>query len=128
MFDDQSKQFVTPELAAKLLEKGYSCGDVSVECRTHHNNQNTYYMEMEFPSNLPRIDDVLLWLRDKKGVFIEISMDYLGYKLKVKPYNKVSLNAINTKVFDYTIAYIKNFKEYRDAALKGIETAIEEVI
>jgi hypothetical protein len=83
---------------------------------------------MELPSNLPRIDDVLFWLRDKKGVFIEISMDYLGYKLKVKPYNKVSLNAINTKVFDYTIAYIKNFKEYRDAVLKGIETAIEEVI
>lgn len=126
MFDDQSKQFVTPELAAKLLEKGYSCGDVSVECRTRQNNQNMYYMEL--PSNLPRIDDVLLWLRDKKGVFIEISMDCLGYKLKVKPYNMVLLNAINTKVFDYTIVYIKNFKEYRDAVLKGIETAIEEVI
>jgi hypothetical protein len=126
MFDDQSKQFVTPELAAKLLEKGYSCGDVSVECRTHQSNQNMYYMEL--PSNLPRIDDVLLWLRDKKGVFIEISMDCLGYKLKVKPYNTVLLNAINTKLFDYTIVYIKNFKEYRDAVLKGIETAIEEVI
>lgn len=121
MFDDQSKQFVTPELAAKLLEKGYSC-NVSVECHMHQNSQNLFYMD------LPRIDDVLLWLRDKKGVFIEISMDCIGYKLKVKPYNTVSLNAINTKVFDYTIVYIKNFKEYRDAALKGIETAIEEVI
>ena len=110
-----NKFYVTKDVAEKLRAKGYYREyDVTSEWV-----EGIFYQVEDGTFHLPRIDEVLAWLREEKKIFVEIVITPMGlYKPMIydiggfkKPYRDISPRI--------------NFNE---AAIAGIEYVIDNLI
>ena len=120
------RDFVTYGLALKLEEKGFDCdnnygyndkGDI---CVPVYNIDEDQLMTM---TPCPEIHEVLKWLREKKGLYVDISL-----------YKKRYLTLVYETKFpvdkDYANSwYVNNaYITYEEAAVAGIEYVIDNLI
>lgn len=122
--------FVSCEIAVKLKEKGYpqhwSDNDYIVENEYDDKFEvGSYYNRCFIPEHLPTIAaptiaQVLKWLREEKGVFVDIRFNryYQFYK-----YYVFTMSTESTDMYgDCSI------NTYEQAALAGIEYVLDNLI
>lgn len=117
-----SKYYVTKEIAEKLRAKGYNVEEV------HYENSclcidEVYQIDNLRIYKLPRIDEVLAWLREEKVLFVEVSVNnYNGFDFYFTIYEKSEESWIvcgfNEEWYD----------THEGAALAGIERVIDNLI
>ncbi len=119
------EDFVGYDLAVKLKEKGYP------------QNGNHYYNEKgcidipaynlldeDMPDTIaPQIHEVLKWLREKKGLYVDISLYKKGYCTLI-----YETNFPDGK--DYANSWYVNNVDitYEEAAISGIEYVVDNLI
>ena len=139
------EDFVTIELAKKLKEKGFKekCMryyDSRDEDRTYfYWNANTpmadansvYYSWNENNGgykgawiDAPTIAQVLKWLREEKGLHIEVRFDSRGFGACIDKYDLKNLEHISFN----PLLYHGFFKTYEEATLDGIEYVLYNLI
>ena len=120
------RDFVTYGLALKLEEKGFDCdnnygyndkGDI---CVPVYNIDEDQLMTM---TPCHEIHEVLKWLREKKGLYVDISLYKKGYCTLI-----YETNFPDDK--DYANSwYVNNaYITYEEAAVAGIEYVINNLI
>ena len=126
-----NEDFVPFELAVKLKEKGFECmypiamyneKGVFHELYTSVGNMQ-YYDYDDFDEHdtiAPTISQALKWLREEKK--IHISIDIWG---RTWGYDVLDLPSGNSLHWD---AYNENINSYEQAALAGIEYALNNLI
>lgn len=128
------ENFVTFELAKKLKEKGFSLNNEDVEfigCRFIFSDECTIkrlstigaYENGYLGENIdcPTIQQALKWLREEKRIHIAI-----GYSGETR-WRYVVIHLDDTYFFNPNITK-KRFDKYEQAALAGIEYAIDNLI
>lgn len=107
-----NKFYVTKDVAEKLRSKGYyreyDVTDDWVE--------GIFYQVEDGTFHLPRIDEVLAWLREEKKIHIEISpqWQYTVYDMRCNPWIGRS--------------DMQNYDDYTKAAIAGIEYCLDNLI
>ena len=128
-----NKFYVTKEIAEKLRAKGYyreyDVTDDWVE--------GIFYQVEDGTFHLPRIDEVLAWLREEKKIFIAINIGYC-YESYEKPFPTNPKMEPILKGYYYGIwelgnlsdknALSKYFEAPEQAALAGIEFCLDNLI
>jgi hypothetical protein len=114
-----NKFYVTKEIAEKLRVKGYYREyDVTDEWV-----EGLFYQVEDGTFHLPRIDEVLAWLREEKALFVEVSVNnYDGFDFYFTICEKGEecwiVCGFNEEWYD----------TYERAALAGIECVIDNLI
>lgn len=120
------KDFILYELAKKLEAKGfdndlnYGYNDKGCICVPVYNIDEDQLMTM---TPCPEIHEVLKWLREKKGLYVDISLYKKGYCTLIYetnfPDDKDYANSWRVNNTDNT---------YEEAAIAGIEYVIDNLI
>ena len=139
------EDFVTFEIAKKLKEKGFK-----EECLLHYTNTgnflsnsiDTYYrpnQELDYSDfqecfnngnsiglvDAPTISQVLKWLREDKNIHIIVEISDSGWYFTVYPQIRWENGILKS---DKYIMSFKHKPSYEQAALAGIECAIDNLI
>ena len=130
------KDFVSFETAKKLKEKGFK-----EQCLAYYTKDSNFYYNTSYGSDVendfksfnsrpnhicgkridaPTISQVLKWLREEKR--LHIAIDVWG---RTWGYDIIELTSDNSLRWT---AYREDIKSYEDAALDGIEYAIDNLI
>ena len=128
MFD--IKFYITEELSEKLRGKNYPI----VTVYENHGFKPVYYeLPKEHPDwqycyawYLPRIDEVLDWLRISKGIHLYSDIKDDGWFYDVS-YNITEYD----DCFEYDVKPLDNndgFKTYRESILNGIDYIVENLL
>lgn len=140
-------EFVTYEIGKKLQEKGYLHGYncfgrrpiYSDECTIKFINNIGAYEQGYYGENIPcpTINEVLKWLRNEHKVYIEpciladADTDADGKVINEYIYWSFSVTSIDTGdmiYFEYEHVDNKRFDSFEQAALAGIEYALDKLI
>lgn len=131
-----NKFYVTKEIAEKLRAKGYNVEEI------HYENSSWSIDEVYQTDNLriyklPRIDEVLAWLRVEKKIFIAINIGYC-YESYEKPFPTNPKMEPILKGYYYGIWELDNlndknalsryFEAPEQAAIAGIEFYLDNLI
>lgn len=114
-----NKFYVTKEIAEKLRAKGYYREyDVTDEWV-----EGLFYQVEDGTFHLPRIDEVLDWLREEKVLFVEVSVNnYNGFDFYFTIYEKGEESWVVCRFSE------ELYDTYEGAALAGIEYVIDNLI
>ena len=107
-----NKFYVTKDVAEKLRAKGYYREyDVTDEWV-----EGIFYQVEDGTFHLPRLDEVLAWLREEKKIHIGISpqWQYTVYDMRCNPWIGRS--------------DMQNYDDYTRAAIAGIEYCLDNLI
>lgn len=126
------EDFVSFEMAKKLKEKGYpqaSCGQWSMSGTTYFDDGRFYeegcICNVEYAYTAPRIDQVLKWLREKKMLYLEISLYRNEYCACIVSTNEIIEDLGLNKIIWNSLATYDN---YEKAALTGITYCLNDLI
>ena len=97
-----SKFYVTENIAKKLQAKGYPYSHI-----------------IHFDNGVPiaRIDEVLAWLRDEKGLYIRPSIYFIGWCYDITTATGKRLHGTECEYYSY-----------EETVIAGIEYAIDNLI
>lgn len=122
------KKYVPFELAKKLKEKGYpqsTSGRFSMVGACYFNNGRLYedgcIANIEDCFTAPTIFDALMWLLEKHDYYIAVNVDDYGWRFDIV---KIPLSAMCCQ----TLENISRYPFYEQAALAGIEYAVDNLI
>lgn len=125
------EEFVTGELARKLLAKGCPISKV-------YKDDGTRPLFYELPKDhpdwqdcdawyVPTIAQVLLWLRKEKKIYVVVT-PYPSMSTKDKVIWCYQIKRKSDGAFMETMGGLESYMDYRDAAINGIEYVIDELI
>ena len=111
-----NKFYVTKEIAEKLRAKGYNVEEL------HYENSCLSIDEVYQTDNLriyklPRIDEVLAWLRDEKGLYIRPSVYFIGWCYDITTATGKRLHGTECEYYSY-----------EETVIAGIEYVIDNLI
>lgn len=129
------EDFVTYDLAVKLKEKGFPqhiCDDAYITENEYDDDKYLVGERWGIPfipdyCNVvaaPTISQVLKWLREEKGLHIEIRFDNRGFGACIDEYDIHTLEHISFN----PLLYYGFQKSYEDAAISGIEYVIDKLM
>lgn len=110
-----NENFVSFDLAKKLKERGFR----------YNKNNLLDRLCMENQINHPSIYQVLKWLRDSNAIFVHISIYSKGWYCDVYTYEYYEEDR---EYGAKHIVQLDEFSTYEEAALAGIEYALDNLI
>ena len=131
-----NKLYITKKIAEKLRAKGYPISEVRIDDRT----KPLYYeLPKEHPDwmyckawYLPRIDEVLAWLREEKVISVEPYASASGWRVTIcRAYHQDRCDVgggtcLKREIMGYNDGGA--FEKYEEAAIAGIEYCLDNFI
>lgn len=133
-------EFVTYEIGKKLKEKGYPHGyncfgrrpiysdECTIKCIQYIGAYERGYYGENIPC--PTINEVLKWLREEKDIYVQIEYinnEYFGSVIIRRTTGGVIASYKQDK-FHYSDSKTLSHEKYEQAALAGIEYALDNLI
>ena len=109
------EDFVTYDIAVKLRKKGFN-----IDTDFCYNQDGGIVKVGSCPA--PQIHEVLKWLREERGIFVEISPAYIDITFYVSVYKIKDGRYIRCCILEF------KYKSYEQAAIAGIEYVIDKLI
>lgn len=125
-----NKFYVTKEIAEKLRAKGYDVEEIVYETSLL-NIDEVYFSSPCRMYKLPRIDEVLSWLRDEKNISVEVLSTSYGWYADIRNAGNILKNDISggsqiKEVFGNNDG--GRFNTHYEATLAGIEYVLDNLI